>query len=217
MTSLITHSPTAPDGSVTHFPSYRPSDFLPGSAVLCRNTAPLVAFAYALLQRDVPCRILGKDIGATLIGVVRKQRAYSLEDLLEKLRSWRDREVARAESEDRGSIAERVDDQYTCLRFFIESLDSDAQRVEDLIAKIELMFTDDSDDAPRRVTLSTIHKSKGLEYPTVFFLDKHLLPSKFAKQPWQLEQELNLMYVGITRAILNLVYIRSDCWKGDGE
>ena len=53
----------------------------------------------------------------------------------------------------------------------------------------------------------TIHKSKGLENDNVFFLAPELIPSRFATQPWQLEQESNLKYVAITRAKNSLIYV----------
>jgi hypothetical protein len=211
--SLISPSPTAPLGSVTTLPLYTPSDFCPGSLILCRNSAPLVAHAYALLQRDVPCIILGRDIGAALITIIRKMRGAHLPDLRGKLLVWHDREVGFAEREGRDAVAERIHDQYACLIFFINSLDEDSQTIPDLITKIELMFTDDNENTGNRVTLATIHKAKGLEFPTVFFLDRNLIPSRYAKQPWQKEQERNLLYVGITRAKLDLVYINSGNWK----
>lgn len=199
------------EGEVLSLPTYLPSDFVPGSAILCRNKAPLVGMAYGLLQRDVPCVILGKDIGKALIDLVKKLRAASLEDLQGKLTVWEQREAAQAIKEDKSP--ENIYDQATCIRFFINGLDEDARTVLDLVAKIELMFSDDTAGRFGRVTLSTIHKAKGLEYDTVFLLDKHLLPSPYARQPWQAQQERNLTYVAKTRAKLRLVYINSDAWK----
>jgi superfamily I DNA/RNA helicase len=57
------------------------------------------------------------------------------------------------------------------------------------------------------VTLSTIHKAKGLEAERVFILDAWRLPSFYAKLPHQLEQEYNLLYVAITRAQRELYYV----------
>lgn len=201
----------APEGIVDSLARYRPSDFSPGSACLCRNTAPLVKHAYGLLQRDVPCVILGRDIGATLRSIVEKMHATDLDNFLLRLGQWRDREIARLEAEDRSP--ETILDQYQCLVYFVQSLDEDAQRIDDLLAKIDLMFTDDLGGRASRVTLSTIHKAKGMEYPKVFLLDRELLPSKWAKQPWQLEQEKNLELVAVTRAQLDLFNIHSDMWQ----
>lgn len=207
----IEHRPDAPTGLVATITNYTPEMFSPGFAVLCRNTAPLVSHAYSMLSRDIPCIILGRDIGANLIAIVKKMRAANIPDLLEKLYKWKMREGVRALNENRSP--EGVYDQYTCLKFFIDSLDEDSQRPEDVIAKIELMFTDDVTKKTGRVTLSTIHKAKGLEYPTVFILDRSLIPSRYATTDAQIRQEKNLLYVAQTRAILNLYYITSDNWK----
>ncbi len=204
--------PSNPEGEVKRLGSYAASDFPVGSAILCRNTAPVVAFAYALLQRDVPCKILGRDIGAQLTALVKKLRPINLDDFFRKLEIWRAREVARAVAEDRSP--ERIEDQAQCLRFFADGLDEDSRSVDSLLAKIDRMFTDAANgESARRVTLSTIHKAKGLEFPTVFLLDWELLPSRYAKQDWQRLQEKNLQYVAITRAMETLVYVSSGCWK----
>lgn len=211
MTTIESH-PDAPEGAVLRMGQYQPSDFPVGSAILCRNTAPLVAFAYSLLHRDLPCRILGKDLGRQLSDIVKKRRAFNLEDLVDKLRLWHDREVEKAIVDDRSP--ERITDQHDCLTFFIAGLDDDSRSVDSLLAKIDLMFTDQSDEGTSRITLSTVHRAKGLEFPTVFILDRaKYMPSRYAKQPWQLAQENNLLYVAITRTIETLVYINSDCWK----
>lgn len=213
MNPIIEPHPDAPEGEVLRMESYSTETFLPGSIILCRNTAPLVAFAYDLLRRDVPCKILGRDIGKQLSDLVKKMRAFSLEDLEKKLEVWSQREAAKAVTENRS--AERIHDQHECLLFFITSLDEDSRSVDSLLAKIELMFTDDTNgSSSSRVTLSTVHKAKGLEFPLVFLLDKEkYMPSKYATQPWQVKQEYNLLYVAVTRAIEKFCYINSSCWK----
>ena len=212
MTTIEAH-PDSKEGEVLHLPQYDSTTFSRGSIILCRNTAPLIAFAYALLQRDVPCRILGRDIGKQLADVVNKRRAVNLDDLEGKLRLWRDREAQNAIESDRSP--ERINDQFDCLLFFINGLDDDSCTIDSLLAKIDLMFTDEANGASAsRVTLSTVHKAKGLEFATVFILDKEkYMPSRYAKQPWQMQQEYNLLYVAITRSMDKLIYISSDCWK----
>lgn len=206
----IESHPSAPEGEVKRVATYHATDFPPSGVILCRNTAPLVAFAYALLKRDVPCRILGRDIGASLISIVKKLRPINLEDFLDKLNKWVERESDRCFKEDRSP--ERIYDQSDCLRFFVDSLDEDSRTVDSLLAKIELMFTDQPEAT--RLTLSTVHKAKGLEFETVFILDfDKYMPSRWAQQSWQKVQEQNIIYVAVTRAKQTLVYINSECWK----
>lgn len=215
---MITSHPDAVEGSVLRPSSYSPSDFTLPCAVLCRNTAPLVAFAYSLLRRDVPCRVLGREIGEQLAAIVKKLHAPDLTELYVRLGDWRARELSRCAITN--TSPERVADQYECLMFFIQDLDSETQEISDLIAKIELMFEAPPKDSATvsHVLLSTIHRAKGLEWPKVFILDfEKYMPSRFATSPWQKRQERNLIYVAITRSMETLVYINSNQWKTQPE
>jgi len=69
------------------------------------------------------------------------------------------------------------------------------------------VFTDSLDTVG--IKLSSIHKAKGLEAHRVFFLRPKggECPHPMAKTGWQRGQEQNLLYVAITRAIEELVYV----------
>jgi superfamily I DNA/RNA helicase len=77
----------------------------------------------------------------------------------------------------------------------------------DLKATIERMFGNTKPgERPTTIVLSTVHKSKGREWDRVYILGRdQLMPSRYARQDWQVQQELNLIYVAITRAKAELI------------
>ena len=78
-----------------------------------------------------------------------------------------------------------------------------ARRVSDLYAAIERIFSDTQ--AVGGVTLSTIHKSKGLEWDEVTILNWSQMPAQWARRDWQRKQEVHCAYVAVTRARERLI------------
>jgi DNA helicase-2/ATP-dependent DNA helicase PcrA len=69
------------------------------------------------------------------------------------------------------------------------------------------------------VQLMTLHSSKGLEYPLVFLagMEENLFPHRMsAEDPARLEEERRLCYVGITRAMQQLVITYAECRRLHG-
>lgn len=93
----------------------------------------------------------------------------------------------------------------------IECLCEEIESVPELKKLINNIFSDDI----KGIMLSTIHKAKGLENDRVFFLLPDIIPSKYATQPWQIEQEMNLKYVAITRAKKELIYVWGNTFNQD--
>lgn len=210
----IEASPTAPEGDVfDEVPLHQAIEMLsPTDAILCRQTAPLVELAYALIAKSVPCRILGREIGEGLVKLVEQQRARGIDRLIEKLTNWRDREMAKFIAQGAEQRAEAVNDRTECVFVIIATLPETSRTVPALIAKIRGMFTDPERGAPQTVlTLATNHRAKGQEWNKVAILRPDLMPSKAARQDWAYDQELNLMYVAATRAKETLIY----CKDGD--
>jgi superfamily I DNA/RNA helicase len=78
-----------------------------------------------------------------------------------------------------------------------------------------ILDEDKKEDLERQfVTLSTIHKVKGLERKRVFILRPDLVPHPLAETPPALEQEFNLRYVAITRSQSELYFVGEwDGWR----
>jgi len=175
-------------------------------AVLCRNNAPLVGLAYQLIAEGVPCRVLGRDIGTGLQALVTRLRAGDLSALNRKLEAYRQREVAKyREREQEGKVA-AINDRVDCIETIIDHLPEGDLTLVGLADALDRMF---SDDTQHRLTLSTVHKAKGREWPQVAILQPDLMPARWAKQDWQQAQEVNLQYVAWTRARERLLFLES--------
>jgi len=70
---------------------------------------------------------------------------------------------------------------------------------------------DDYDSRADRVTLMTLHASKGLEFPVVFIIgcEEGVIPYQRDGEPCDVEEERRLFYVGMTRAREKLLLARA--------
>jgi DNA helicase-2/ATP-dependent DNA helicase PcrA len=176
-----------------------------GDMVLCRVNAPLVSQCFKFLRAGRKANIQGRDIGAGLISLIKKLKASGVDDLVGKVTDWADFEAAKEQAKKMPNENKvlAITDKADCVVMFTES----AATVDAVINKIESVFTDDQ--TVRGVRLSSIHKAKGLEAERVFLLRPKgaECPHPMAKQPWAREQESNLLYVAVTRAINELVFV----------
>jgi DNA helicase-2/ATP-dependent DNA helicase PcrA len=183
---------------------FRPKEFTHADAVVCRNVKPLISLAFKCYAQQIPCHILGRDIGHGLVKMVELMKAQNLDRLEEKLEIYRVREEKKLIDANRDAAVELLNDKVDCVTTFIKNLDENSRTIPGLVALMNKVF-----DATTGITLCTIHKSKGLEFKTLYLLNSDLLPSRYAKQDWQKQQEANLEYVAITRAMNKLVYINA--------
>jgi superfamily I DNA/RNA helicase len=197
----------APVGVVGSLAKYQPETFFDTDAILCRNVKPIISLAFQLIRAGRGVRVLGRDIGQGLQALVKKMNTDSIDKLEIKLEAYLDREMnkmlAKGQEEKAAALADKVD----TLRVFLDQLTEDNRTIPALFARIDALFTD---NGKGKLTLCTVHKSKGLEWDRVFILDRKLMPSKYAKQEWQIAQETNIHYVAITRARQELYYIDSE-------
>lgn len=193
------------DGTVSNMneDEFSKADMQPTDAIICRNTAPLVRTAYKLIGRGVACHVEGKNIGKQLLPLLyRWSRIKNVAPYSDKLREYRDTETAKLMAKNDEAAAEQLNDRVETIFAIIEYMPK-GSLVSEIQAYAEKLFADSEDGEPaQHVTLLTIHRSKGLEYPRVFGLGTNkYLPSPYARQDWQQQQEANLLYVNYTRAI----------------
>lgn len=182
--------------------------------VLCRNTAPLVKLYMKYNRINKKSYLKGRNIGEMFKSLLLQiNQDYLSADMMcdgvfprlyERLFNMINKEI-----EITGMEYEEVVNTRTIMDFIdtikaLEVLSEGILKKEDLILKINTIFTDDNKDG---ICLSTIHKSKGLESDNVFILCPSLLPSIYAKKNWEIIAEENLRYVAVTRAKKTLNYI----------
>ena len=195
-------SDTAEDGEVLHPKDWLVDSFSDDDLVVCRNTAPLIELAYKCIAEGKQVHVMGREIGKGLINVIRKaggkhHLTMNLETFEPRLLAWTERQLAKAKDDESKQAA--VTDKLDCLRVLSAGLET----VSELVASIEAIFS----DSATGTTLATVHKAKGMEAPRVFILEPELMPSPWARKDWQQEQERNLQYVAVTRALETLVYL----------
>lgn len=198
----IKYSDKAINGFVTFDGSLQ--EIRRGDWVLCRNLRPLVQTYLWLLKNKVKSKIRGRDIGEGILALINKTGAKTLEQLDERLKleeiklidKLKNKGVKRPSYHPKMELLHQRIDVINCLC-------GEVCNVKELKTVISDIFTDEV----KGILLSTIHKAKGLENKRIFFLCPELIPSKYAKMDWQYEQEQNLMYVGITRAKEELIYV----------
>lgn len=176
-----------------------------GSAILCRNTKPLVALAFDLIRRRIACRVEGRDIGKGLVKLATKWKSVKTINGLETaLLRYRAAQTARLNAEGKELAAQSIEDQVeTLLVIAGECKRAGNDNIPAVVASIESLF---ADNVESMLVLSTGHKSKGREWKTVFLLDMDgTIPSPYARKAWQMEQENNLAYVMVTRAQETLI------------
>jgi superfamily I DNA/RNA helicase len=200
--------PDAPEGLVATIGHNNFLEMLErGDMVICRSTAPLMKLCFELIGRNVPATVRGRDIGAKMSNTIKtiQKRNYDVKAFPRLAAEWLETslEVLRAKL---GTEAQQdsVRDQYEALTICYKNVQPFS--VQGFCDKIYGMFSDGASP----ITLSTIHKAKGLEFPRVFIIQPEKLPLIWKNQsPDQFKQEMNLKYVAITRAKRELYFVES--------
>ncbi len=113
------------------------------------------------------------------------------------------RRLSESENEDDQQRLANIEELLTVAREYDERRGKAAQLEQFLEETCLVNETDAWEVDADRVTLMTLHASKGLEFPVVYLtaVEEGILPHERSREhPEQLEEERRLMFVGITRA-----------------
>lgn len=172
------------------------------SAIICRNNAPLFSMAFRLLRAGRGIKLVGFDIGSNLVRILKKLGPETM--LREQVDAAID--VWEAEQKLKSKAAATISDKAECLRVFA----SFGRSLGEAITYADHLF---KTQGP--IQLLSGHKSKGLEWDTVFHLDPHRIPSPYSKEEDEIEQEHNVRYVIETRAKKTMYLVRMEGFSDD--
>jgi superfamily I DNA/RNA helicase len=180
-----------------------------GDAVLCRFNKHLVSLAFKLIRSGIPAKIEGREVGGGLIKLAtRWKRVKTLAALENRLEEWLDAERVKAKAKDDARRAQDAEDRVETLRVLIErTREQGGDTVDALCAVIGSLFEDKAGEVTPCVVLCSGHKSKGREWDRVHLLGLEELQPARTSRDWQAKQELNLMYVMVTRAKAELFIV----------
>lgn len=203
--------PTNNLGIVHRDSSYK--DVQDGDMVLCRNTVPIVSLCIKYLSMGKKAHIIGSDIGLSLINMIkkaeRKTEEFIMQNVFNRLYKERDKMIKKIMENHDFSMAEAMEEphvvNYDEKILAIDVIADGETNPISVVEKIQKIFKKGD---KKGITLSTIHKSKGLESERVFILQPELMPSKRAVLDWEKTQEQNLIYVAYTRAKTTLGFIQ---------
>lgn len=185
-------------------------DVIEGSVfVLSRTNAELLRIALELYKRKVAFNLAQstevlrplKDVLAKIF----RSKVATAKDFEQALSAWQMTEMIKAQAAGSSTWAERIEEQFKMLSYAAQYARS-PYSIEELLDNIY------SYDEMCDITLSTVHKAKGMEASTVFLLKQtffryqnrrdrngNLLPIP--------QEEINVEYVAITRAKRTLVWV----------
>ncbi|HEX2883165.1 MAG TPA: ATP-dependent helicase, partial [Candidatus Limnocylindria bacterium] len=190
-------------------------------AILVRTNAQLVGFEAALTAAEIPFTVRGIRFYARpeVRAAIRALRGAETTGRLSRIVAtrWR-RELGFDEADPPGpaSGSEARDRHAALATLLAVARDLEAQQPDATVADYlaDLARRDDAEATAEAagggVTLSTLHRAKGLEWDAVFLpqLEEGTLPIRqatSATDPGALAEERRLLYVGVTRARRHLV------------
>lgn len=188
-----------------------------GDLVLCRVMSKLIEQYLSYIKNNKKAHIIGiestMEIFLSLIDASDSKRidinCATKEGLFTKLYTLYFNRIEQLMmslniTEEDASTKEEILDLYdniTSIKAIAEGLET----VEELKDKIRSIFGDRSTEG---ITLSTVHRAKGMEAENVFILCPSIIKSPLATKEWEVESEKNIEYVAYTRCKSTLNFVK---------
>lgn len=173
---------------------YSFSDF----AILYRTSSQLKPLLEALQRSGMPYVKLSDDL------------LCSKKPILKLLKSLNDIEPVSVQI---GKIENDIKDEIEdYILKYLNKLALKHETRKEFIHEVSIIKESDTiDERADRISLMTLHSSKGLEYNCVFIvgLENGIMPLHKAQTPEEIEEERRLLYVGMTRAKQKLFLSRA--------
>jgi hypothetical protein len=171
--------------------------------VLSRVNAPLLGMAFKLLANGRRAFIQGRDIGAGILGQVKKIAPDNISELVSGYDEISNRMIMTESAKQFPDPAkiELFGDRNDCVQMIANQVET----VDEFDHMIKSLFKDVGQ--PGDVRFSSVHRSKGLEADRVCIYDPGKLPYRKFMEGMQTQQELNLAYVADTRSMDTLEYV----------
>jgi len=187
----------------------------PGHLVMAHSNPALVKFAFQLLKRKVSVKIIGEtllrqDLEATLSAHAGKSNG-ELSSLL-KAEEELEKKKLMASGNDRALTF--VSEMYRCIREMAE--EAPASDVDALLADVKKIFDVGDVDMEETwelnaVLLSSVHRAKGKTKTSTWILTHAwvatLQDSKRNKRHVDKQEELNMLYIAVTRSMDSLGFV----------
>lgn len=226
-TDVIEAAPGAPDGTLDDITG---EEFLslvrPGDLVICRVNAPLIQWCFRLARAGRASHVKGRDVAASLVALARdaatwdgqrsrREKAHdalpiapaTFEAQLASLHAFqlaKIRQDAEREGRDPAMREANAHDRVEALRIVLR--EHQPETLGNLTTQIRALFK----GGEGSITLSSVHRAKGLEADRVYVLEPDLMPHPSARTAAALEAERAVLFVAVTRARKSLMFVDAE-------
>lgn len=187
----------APEGTIRNLKDkWNVSDYGSEDMFLSFYNYPLLKVALKFVEKNKSVCFVGKDITEDVKFILKLIKEERRKDFEPKLDEWYTKRVKSLQLKALTTEVTKLKDSYFSIKVLLKRLDR-KDRVEKILDTLKEVFS-----SKRGVKFSTIHKAKGTESKRVILINHPI------EKPESLTQEeRNLNYVAITRAIETLHFI----------